>query len=61
MKTAGLTTRGYEPSVSLGILFSRCSGSLGGRKLRTLLQGNRSRDTADLANRAKPNVSTFPS
>ncbi len=30
MKIAGLTTLGYETSASLGILFFRCSGSLGG-------------------------------
>ena len=34
MKTAGLTTLGYEPSVSLGIPFFRCSASLRGPMLR---------------------------
>ena len=44
MKTAGLTTLGYEMSVSLGILFFRCSASLKGPKLRTLPAGNAPRE-----------------
>jgi hypothetical protein len=43
MKTAGLTTLGYEPSVSLGILFFSCSASLRGPLLRTFALGDGTR------------------
>ncbi len=44
MKTAGLTTLGYEPSVSLGILFFVWYAPLGGSKLRTLPAGDARRE-----------------
>ncbi|QDV30240.1 hypothetical protein Spb1_21680 [Planctopirus ephydatiae] len=39
MKIAGLMTLGYEPFVSLGILFFGCSASLSGTTLRILALG----------------------
>jgi len=44
MKTAGLTTLGYEPSASLGILFFVWYASLRGPKLRNFALGNATRD-----------------
>ena len=60
MQTTGLTTLGYEPSVSLGILFFRWYASLSGPQSRTFPLVDESRVNSASSARPTCNIKGLP-